>query len=147
MTPCPDGTCRSILKRPGRPGALARALIVLTCLGLASPALSQAADDRYETLLLRLSEILGSIHFLSTLCETQDQPGIWRGQMEALLAAEAAFPQRRRLMTIRFNRGYSSFKQGYRTCTPPAMEALRRYREEGAQITSDLVGQYGQRPR
>lgn len=128
--------------------------IVLACFVLAatmgaeiSPAHAQSSETRpetrYETDLLRLSEILGSVHFLSILCASNEEPGIWRRQMEALLEAETAFPQRRRLMTIRFNRGYSSFTQVYRTCTPSAKEALDRYRIEGGEITQELVAVYG----
>lgn len=117
-------------------------VIVMLC---ASPAAAQSSGNgnRYETILLRLSEILGSVHFLSILCKTNEEPGIWRQQMEALLGAETAFPQRRRLMTIRFNRGYSSFNQVYRTCTPAAQESLDRYRAEGGEITQELVSVYG----
>jgi len=102
-------------------------------------------ETRYETILLRLSEIMGSVHFLSILCQSNEEPGVWRQQMEALLEAESAFPQRRRLMTIRFNRGYSSFSQVYRTCTPSAKEALDRYRAEGGEITQELVAIYGRK--
>ncbi len=120
-------------------------LLLLTA--LAPPVAAQPVDanpeTRYETILLRLSEIMGSVHFLSILCKSNEEPGIWRQQMEALLEAEEAFPQRRRLMTIRFNRGYSAFSQVYRTCTPSAKEALTRYRAEGGEITQELVVFYG----
>jgi len=124
-------------------------IVMLAAIAPASSATAQAQsvntrpETRYETILLRLSEILGSVHFLSTLCDSSEEPGIWRRQMEALLEAESAFPQRRRLMTIRFNRGYSSFTQVYRTCTPSAREALDRYRTEGGEITQELVAFYG----
>lgn len=129
-----------------------RAAILIVMLAAVAPssiATAQAQsintrpENRYETILLRLSEILGSVHFLSNLCDSDEEPGIWRRQMEALLEAESAFPQRRRLMTIRFNRGYSSFTQVYRTCTPSAKEALDRYRAEGGEITQELVAFYG----
>jgi len=129
-----------------------RAAVLAVMLAIAAPAsmtIAQAQsgssrpETRYETILLRLSEILGSVHFLSNLCDSNEEPDIWRRQMEALLEAESAFPQRRRLMTIRFNRGYSSFTQVYRTCTPSAREALDRYRTEGGEITQELVAFYG----
>lgn len=122
-------------------------MLVATASASIAPAQAQSIntrpETRYETVLLRLSEILGSVHFLSILCGSNEEPGIWRRQMEALLEAETAFPQRRRLMTIRFNRGYSAFTQVYRTCTPSAKEALDRYRTEGGEITQELVAVYG----
>jgi len=108
-----------------------------------NPGLGPSPETRYETILLRLSEILGAVHFLSTLCTNSETLGAWRQQMEALLEAESAFPQRRRLMTIRFNRGYTSFNQVYRTCTPSARQSLDRYRSEGGKITEELVAIYG----
>lgn len=129
-----------------------RAAILIAMLVAVAPAslataqaqsINTRPENRYESILLRLSEILGSVHFLSILCGSNEEPGIWRRQMEALLEAESAFPQRRRLMTIRFNRGYSSFTQVYRTCTPSAKEALDRYRTEGGAITQELVAFYG----
>ena len=130
-------------------GAYKSILGIFLMTAIAFPAAAQPIEEnpetRYETTLLRLSEIMGSVHFLSILCKSNEEPGIWRQQMEALLAAEETFPQRRRLMTIRFNRGYSSLSQVYRTCTPSAREALARYRAEGGEITQELVVFYGRK--
>ena len=58
---------------------------------LATPA--QAVDAPFEPGLLRLAEVLGSLHFLRNLCgETGTQ---WRGEMEQLLQAENPSPERR----------------------------------------------------
>ena len=125
---------------------MARKLVsfVLALLISAMPiaAAAQSSDNKYEEALLRLSEILGAVHFLSALCKSDDEEGAWRRQMEALLEAEVAFPQRRRLMTIRFNRGFTTYRDIYRTCSPSAVEALGRYRAEGGEITLELVTLY-----
>jgi uncharacterized protein (TIGR02301 family) len=41
-----------------------------------------------------------------------------------------------------FNRGYRGFQQTYRSCTPSAGVAIRRYLEEGAKIARDITARY-----
>jgi len=45
-------------------------------------------------------------------------------------------------MIAGFNRGYNGFQQTYRTCTPAATVAIRRYVEEGSKISRDLTARY-----
>jgi uncharacterized protein (TIGR02301 family) len=45
--------------------------------------------------------------------------------------------ERRRQIVARFNRGYRGFEQTYRTCTPAADLAIRRYLDEGAKIARE----------
>lgn len=117
----------------------ALALCLVATVWFPGQAVAQSDEGRYESMLLRLSEIVGALHFLTTLCQPEDAKGAWRAQMEALLEAESAFPQRQRLMTIRFNRGFSSFSQVYRSCTQSARIALRDYRNEGSALTQELI--------
>ncbi len=99
---------------------------VLCALVLATPA--RATDAPFEPQLLRLAEILGSLHFLRNLCgEDGDE---WRGRMEALIAAEEPDEARRALFVARFNRGYQAFETNYATCTDAAVEAIARYMVE-----------------
>ena len=67
----------------------------------------------------------------------------WRNEMQALIDAEApaGSPRRARMMAS-FNRGYRGFQQAYRTCTPAADLAIRRYLEEGAKIARDVTARY-----
>jgi uncharacterized protein (TIGR02301 family) len=41
-----------------------------------------------------------------------------------------------------FNRGYYGFQQTYRTCTPAATLAIKRYLAEGSKISRDLTARY-----
>jgi uncharacterized protein (TIGR02301 family) len=43
---------------------------------------------------------------------------------------------------VSFNRGYRGFQQTYRTCTPAAGVAVRRYLEEGAKISREITARY-----
>ena len=108
-------------------------------IGTAQPAL--AAEAPFEPGLMRLAEILGSLHFLRNLCGEDGTQ--WRGQMEKLLEAEKPDPTRRAKFIASFNRGYRSFEGAYAKCTPSATEAIARYMREGQTLTREVAGRYG----
>jgi uncharacterized protein (TIGR02301 family) len=121
-----------------------RVLAVLLLLVSAAPALAQPATagrPAYEGDLQRLSEILGALHYLRDLCGAREGQA-WRNEMQALLDSEAPSGERRERLTASFNRGYRGFQQSYRTCTPAAEYAIRRYLEEGAKIARDITARY-----
>ena len=60
----------------------------------------------------------------------------------ALIDAETPSGDRRARMIAGFNRGYNGFQQTYRTCTPAALVAIRRYIDEGSKISRDLTARY-----
>jgi uncharacterized protein (TIGR02301 family) len=91
--------------------------------------------------LMRLAEILGALHYLRALCGA-NEGAKWRDQMQALLDAEAQNANRRSRLTASFNHGYRDFQQAYRTCTPAATVAVRRYLDEGAKISRDITARY-----
>ena len=62
--------------------------------------------------------------------------------LQALIDAEAPSGERRRKIVANFNRGYRGFQQTYRTCTPAADLAIRRYLEEGAKIAREITARY-----
>ncbi len=97
----------------------------------------------YDARLLRLSEILGSVHYLRTLCKDVAADS-WRQSMQELLDKEAqGEAQRRARMTAAFNRGYRTFASVYTACTPPAVVADERYRAEGATLASEIAARFG----
>ena len=122
---------------------LKRGLIVVLMTGaLASPARAAEGDAPFDNDLLRLSEILGALHYLRGICGPNEGQK-WRNEMQALIDAEAAAgtPRRARMMAS-FNRGYRGFQQAYRACTPAADLSIRRYLEEGAKISREVTARY-----
>jgi uncharacterized protein (TIGR02301 family) len=101
----------------------------------------QTGPAPYDHDLQRLSEILGALHFLRGICGTNEGQK-WRNEAQALIDAEAPVGDRHDQMIASFNRGYRSFQQSYRTCTPAALVAIRRYLEEGAGIARDVTARY-----
>jgi uncharacterized protein (TIGR02301 family) len=94
----------------------------------------------YDHDLQRLSEILGALHFLRGVCNSNEGPK-WRNEAQALIDAEAPSGKRHDDMVASFNRGYLSF-QSYRTCTSVADVVIRHYLEEGAKIARDITARY-----
>jgi uncharacterized protein (TIGR02301 family) len=106
----------------------------------ASPPI-QEQPTPYDRDLQRLSEILGSLHFLRGICNS-DEGQKWRNEAQALIDAEAPTGTRREQMVASFNRGYRGFQQTYRNCTPAADIVIHRYLEEGAKIARDITARY-----
>jgi uncharacterized protein (TIGR02301 family) len=90
----------------------------------------------------RLANILGSMHFLRTLCGDEDG-GVWRDKMNELIAAQRPNEADRRILIAQFNSGYRAFEATYRQCTPAADLATRRYLEEGASLSREIGVRYG----
>lgn len=137
---------------------MARFFPVLLCVGLAwaGPALTQTEEESvpavedakpeliapYDEKLLRLAEVLGSIHYLRNLCDAGDGSK-WRDTMSRILEAEQPGPKRKAQLIARFNRGYRAFDETHGTCSGSAIEAANRYVAEGAQLASQIVTRYG----
>jgi len=130
-------------RRMQRPRKLLILSIVLTV--LASPVLAQDTSEQpvapYDADLQRLAEILGALQYLRTICNAKEGQK-WRDQMQALIDSEAPDGERRRNIVANYNRGYSGFQQTYRTCTPAADLAIRRYLQEGTRISRDITARY-----
>ena len=95
----------------------------------------------YDPDLERLSEILGALHFLRGICNSNDGQK-WRNEAQALIDAEAPTGNRHDEMVASFNRGYRGFQESYRTCTPAADVVIHRYMQEGAKIARDITARY-----
>ncbi|WP_431322778.1 TIGR02301 family protein [Rhizobium sp. YTU87027] len=97
----------------------------------------------YDDKLSRLAEVLGSVHYLRTLCKAENS-GEWRGRMQQLLDSEAKDePQRKEQLTAAFNRGYRAFASVYTDCTQAAIVAEERYRAEGATLATEITSRFG----
>ncbi|MBW8302229.1 MAG: TIGR02301 family protein [Hydrogenophaga sp.] len=114
-----------------------------------SPAAPEATPEStekpapYDDKLARLSEIIGAVHYLRNLCNTESEPE-WREAMQKLVDTETATePKRRARMVSAYNRGYRSFASVYTTCTASAIAAESFYRNEGATLAVEIAARYG----
>jgi len=110
----------------------------------ASPPVVQGIEPvaPYDDKLLRLSEVLGSIHYLRALCGAKEGSK-WRDVMLKLIVTEEPGPKRKARLIARFNRGYRAFDGTYGACTDSALVAARRYVAEGANLSAQITGRYG----
>ncbi|MGH1418434.1 MAG: TIGR02301 family protein [Hyphomicrobiaceae bacterium] len=95
----------------------------------------------YDDRILRLSEILGAVHYLRALCGSNDEQ-LWRKKMQDLTRAEGSSALRRARLTRRFNQGYRSYQRTYNVCTPSAKTTINRFLVEGVQISEQLFKSY-----
>ncbi len=108
-------------------------------MAVAGPANAETPDRKpYDDRLLRLSEILGAVHYLRELCGSNDGQ-LWRDRMTELMNAEGSSALRRARLTRSFNQGYRSYSRTYITCTPTAQTAISRFIVEGVQISEALM--------
>ena len=115
-------------------GPLLIALLLLVPAGTASAQDTRPYDDK----LMRLSEILGAVHYLRELCGA-DEGQVWRDRMRELIDSEGTSALRRARLTRSFNRGYQGYSRTYRTCTPSAETAVRRFFAEATQLADELM--------
>lgn len=111
----------------------------MVCAFFSASAPGQSLEQKpYDDRLLRLSEILGAVHYLRELCGANDGQ-LWRDRMRELMDAEGASALRRARLTRSFNQGYRSYSRTYNACTPTAQTAVLRFMGEGAQLADALV--------
>jgi uncharacterized protein (TIGR02301 family) len=114
--------------------------------GTQAPAVAQppvqTLPPAYEEQMMRLAEILGSLHYLRELCGAKEGQ-LWRDEMEKLIEQEAPTDLRKQKLTARFNRGFRGFQEIYRECTPSAAEAANRYLRQGVRLSAEIPGRYG----
>lgn len=128
--------------------ALFLVLLLMACFASASPQHANAqigsfeqpdSDNRpYDDKLLRLSEILGAIHYLRELCGAHEGQ-TWRNQMRNLIESEGTTAIRRAKLVKSFNKGYRGYRRTYRSCTESAKTAIDRFMEEGAALAELLI--------
>ncbi|ADJ23789.1 conserved hypothetical protein [Hyphomicrobium denitrificans ATCC 51888] len=124
------GTCRN---------AVLAVLLAFGTLGLTANAATAAPDVKpYDDRLLRLSEILGAIHYLRELCGANEGQ-YWRDRMRDLMDAEGSSALRRAKLTRAFNQGYRSYSRTYNTCSPSAQTAITRFLSEGSSLSEGLL--------
>lgn len=103
-----------------------------------APLHSAPETKPYDKQLLRLSELLGSIHYLRELCSANDGQR-WRQYMQSLLESETTNATRKARLTRSFNQGYKNYSRSYSTCTPSAQATIERFIAESADIAESLA--------
>jgi uncharacterized protein (TIGR02301 family) len=109
-------------------------------MAMGGPVSAQTAPSEvrpYDDKLMRLSEILGAVHYLRELCGANEGQK-WRDSMKELMDTEGSSALRRARLTRSFNNGYRAYRT-YSTCSATAQSAITRFLTEGAEIADALV--------
>lgn len=109
--------------------------------GTTSPQI-KTLPPAYEDQLMRLSEILGALHYLRNLCGTGEGQA-WREEMQKLIAAEKPSEQSQAQMIAAFNRGFRGYAEIHRECNDPAIEAANQFLAQGTRIAAEIPNRYG----
>lgn len=115
-----------------------RASVLSAFLIGASHAIAAPDVKPYDDKLMRLSEILGAVHYLRELCGANEGQ-YWRDRMRDLTDSEGSTALRRAKLARAFNQGYRSYSRTYNTCSPSAQTAITRFLAEGTQLSEGLV--------
>ena len=116
------------------------AALAILCATIPSTDFARAAGEDtkpYDDKLLRLSEILGAVHFLRELCGA-DEGQQWRQQMADLVETDGGSAVRRVRLTNSFNKGYRSYRRTYQVCNAGAQAQMVRFLNEGAGLAKAL---------
>jgi len=107
-----------------------------------APSTIKTLPPAYESQMLRLAEVLGSLHYLRGLCGAEEGQ-TWRNEMETLIAAEEPTAQRRAQLIAHFNRGFRGYAEIYRECTAPASEAANQFLQQGMRLAAEIPNRFG----
>jgi uncharacterized protein (TIGR02301 family) len=116
----------------------AKVVVFSFVMAVTAPAIAASDVKPYDDRLLRLSEILGAVHYLRELCGANEGQ-YWRDRMRDLTDAEGSSALRRAKLARAFNQGYRSYSRTYNTCSPSAQTAITRFLTEGTQISEGLT--------
>lgn len=116
-------------------------LMLAVIFGATSPTRAASDSKPYDDRLLRLSEVLGAIHYLRELCGANEGQ-YWRDRMRDLMDAEGSSALRRAKLTRAFNQGYRSYSRTYNSCSPSAQTAITRFLSEGSDLSDGLLKAY-----
>ncbi|WP_455477429.1 TIGR02301 family protein [Bartonella sp. B41] len=111
-------------------------IYIITFFLTSMPSFAQQSPS-YDRKLLRLAEILGSLHYIQNICSTPTNK--WYNHMVALIEVENPVPQRRAYFYEAFNEAYRAFSENYHHCTQSAIEANKRYIKEGKSLSESLI--------
>ncbi|WP_244420890.1 MULTISPECIES: TIGR02301 family protein [unclassified Hyphomicrobium] len=113
-------------------------MLMLALSAVGGQAFAASDSKPYDDRLMRLSEILGAIHYLRELCGANEGQ-YWRDRMHDLMNAEGSTALRRAKLTRAFNQGYRSYSRTYNTCSPSAQTAITRFLSEGSELSDGML--------
>ncbi len=113
---------------------MAAAFSVSTPIAFAQDEGGLRVYSRYQSQLLRLAEILGTLHHLRGQCFESERQA-WRDEMMELIRLEDPSSDRKEQLIRRFNETYAKARRDYPQCTRAASLEAERLAREGAVLS------------
>lgn len=117
-------------------GGAARALALALLLGWAS---QPARADDMTAGLMRLSEILGSVHHLREVCGA-NEGALWRNKMIDMLNVADLDAAARQAMISHFNDAYHGAQRSFPACSASAAAKANALFDEARRLAGRLAG-------
>lgn len=118
---------------------VAAALIVLALVAL--PAFPAHAN--FPAKAVQLAEILGAVHHLRALCDTNEGQ-LWRNKMIEMIDRLKPEDAARQRLVKHFNDAYYRYRTTYPACTITAAQQSDRLMQDGQRLAEELAAQgYG----
>jgi uncharacterized protein (TIGR02301 family) len=114
--------------------------VLLLALAVSRPAF--AIDPLYEPELEHLSGVLGSLYFLTPLCNVTGKD--WRVEMSELIALDGPDEDRKQRLAGAFNDGYQSYARLYHDCTASAHTAMTKLLTDAEDTARDIHAHYAE---
>ena len=95
----------------------------------------------YEADLLRLSELMGALAYLSDLCQDGDGAA-FRERIGQLIASDPRPQEAKDVLAGAFNRGFEGYRLTYRVCTSNARSTISAYLDETERIAREVATKY-----
>lgn len=115
------------------------ALCAALCVALSTGTAAQSSQARRE--LVRLSEILGSLHHLRGNC-LRSEHNEWQQSYQRLLRLQNPGTGLKHEMNQAFNSGYNYYHRNYPSCDPNAAQVARDLAREGERLSKTLMIEY-----
>lgn len=96
----------------------------------------------YEPELLRLTEALGVIAYVTRLC-AEPAAEDWPRRAQQIIDAEGVTQSRKDRLAGAYNRGYLGHQAMHRSCTEATRLVSERRRDEARRITQDISTRFG----
>ncbi len=121
---------------------LTQALVACALLGATPAAYAQTGGKSgraaaYWADVLRVAEILGSVHYMRDLCDGSEGQ-VWREKMRELLKATEPDEQTRELLVGHFNSAYHKARIAHGRCSGKTVTEINRLLDEGAKLSARL---------
>ncbi len=114
-------------------------VLMLGCAMASVPAHADNSQGGLMAGLVRLAEILGSVHHLREVCGA-DEGALWRNKMIDMMNVASLDTETRQRMISHFNEAYYQAQRAFPECSASAAAKSNALFDEGHRLAARLAG-------